>query len=91
LHEKDQDALKQLCVLYNDLRGQLLSTQEQNQGILDDLEAHMASAIEQLGQLRVDVMECIEIAQEEIDARSSKPTNTVMCVSSPRHLILSRL
>jgi hypothetical protein len=89
LHENDQDALIQLCAIYNNVRDRILSTHKQNQGIPDGIEAHMASEIEQLHELRDHVMECLELAQEEIYARSSEHTNTVMCVSSPRYLLLA--
>jgi len=43
-------------------------------------------AIEQLQQLELDVTQCLKLAQEEIDARSSKLTNTVMYIPSPKYL-----
>lgn len=73
--------LRQLCAVYNGLRTQVISTQEQHQEMLDGVEARardVTFAVELLQQLEFNATQCLKLAQEEIDARGSKPNNTVM-------------
>jgi hypothetical protein len=84
LHENDQIALTRLCSTYNALRTLVISSQEHHQELLDDVEARVALAIDQLDQLRLDVTECLKLAAEEIHERGSMPTNNA-AIYSPRY------
>jgi hypothetical protein len=90
LHQYDYDALNCLCGVYNTLRAEVISSQEQPQELVVDVEAHaqeVAVAIEQLRLLKLDLTECIRLAQEEIKARGETFINTVMYIPMHRRYL----
>jgi len=83
LHQYDYNALNSLCHIYNILRAHIISSQEQLQELVANVEAHaqyVAVQIEQLQLLKLDLTECFRLAQEEIKEKGDTVINTVMYI-----------
>ena len=81
MHQNDLIALDFLCRVHNAARDHIIHSHQ------EIIEAHMhemAAEIEQLRQLRHDLMACFKLAQEAIEARDDTHPRTMLYV--PPHL-----